>query len=350
MRPDDKFLIRAQYKTQDKKVNKLLESMAHKYASGIDEELLREMLVTIAKIGEEKLDTADMKLVNTTLKELRYAFKIFSAYRDKRKIAIFGSARCNPGCREYKMTEAFARKMAKKGFLIITGSGPGIMEAGNKGAGRINSFGVNIRVPFEQKPNPYIAGDAKLINFKYFFTRKLMFIKESDATVLFPGGFGTLDEGFEAITLFQTGKCRPRPILLLEPKGGTYWKGWMSFVKNHLLMPGYISPDDLKIFKIMNDADKAAEEIQLFYNNYNSIRYIKDISVIRLNNEIPDKLVETINKKFSDILIGKIEKTPPLEEEKYKNELLHLSRIKMHFNRRNFGRLKELIDYINIGY
>lgn len=341
---------RAIYKVKSEDVNGLISQIAQEYASGLDSELLREMLTTIAKIGEERFDTGDKKLINTTLKELRYALKIFSAYRDRRKVAIFGSARSKPGSKEYKMAEAFARGMAKNKFLVITGSGPGIMEAGNKGAGTTNSFGVNIRVPFEQKPNPYIAGDTKLINFKYFFTRKLMFIKESDATVLFPGGFGTLDEGFEVITLFQTGKCKPRPILMLEPKGGTYWKRWLTFVRGEILNSGYISKEDLKIFKIINSADEAVKEIKLFYKNYHSIRYIKDTTVIRLNKNIPEKIIAGINKRFRDIIIGKAEKTKPLEEEVRNNDYLNLARVKMHFNRHNFGRLKELIDYINAGY
>ena len=244
MKKDKKRL----YIAKDEKINGLIHTIAHNYAEGMNEQLLRQLLTTIAKIGEERFNTGDLKLINTALKELRYAFGVFSGYRDRRKIAIFGSARCKANSKEYRMAEAFSRKMAKKNFLIITGSGPGIMEAGNKGAGKASSFGVNIRVPFEQKPNKYIAGDAKLINFKYFFTRKLIFIKESDATVLFPGGFGTLDEGFEAITLFQTGKCRPRPILMLEPEGCTYWKEWISFVKTQMLRTCYISKDDLNSF------------------------------------------------------------------------------------------------------
>jgi len=246
-----KLTVHKPYKANSEKINKLIQQIAVSYASGISEELLREMLVTIAKIGEEKMDIGDMKLVNTTLKELRYAFKVFSAYRDRRKVTIFGSARTNPSDREYKIAEAFAKAAADSSFLVITGSGPGIMEAGNKGAGTAHSFGVNIRLPFEQQPNPYIAGDSKLVNFKYFFTRKLMFIKESDATVLLPGGFGTMDEGFEVMTLFQTGKCRPMPIIMLEPAGGTYWKKWLTFIKKGILDMGYISEDDLKIFKIM---------------------------------------------------------------------------------------------------
>lgn len=341
---------RASYKVKDEKINCLISQIASDYASGMSEDLLREMLTTIAKVGEEKLDTGDMKLINTTLKELRYAFKIFSAYRDRRKVTIFGSARTEALTKEYKMAEEFAREITGHQFLTITGSGPGIMEAANKGAGRGNSFGVNIRLPFEQKPNRYISDDAKLINFKYFFTRKLMFIKESDATVLFPGGFGTMDEGFEVITLFQTGKCRPRPIIMLEPKGGTYWKEWFSFIKGSMLKTGYISKQDLNIFKIMHSVKEAIREINLFYKNYHSIRYINDTTIIRLNKEMPDNKINLIKNKFSDILINGPEKTRPLEWEVKNNEYLNLPRIKMRFNMHNFGRLKELIDYINSNY
>jgi len=338
------------YKVKDEKINQLIRQISSNYASGLSEDLLREMLTTIAKSGEEKLDIGDMKLINTTIKELRYAFDIFSAYHGRRKIAIFGSARTNPLAKEYKMAEEFAREITGHKFLVITGSGPGIMEAGNKGAGTANSFGVNIRLPFEQEPNRYILGDSKLVNFKYFFTRKLMFIKESDATVLFPGGFGTMDEGFEAITLFQTGKCRPRPIIMLEPKGGAYWKKWLVFIKDGMLKMGYISEQDLKIFKIMYSAKEAIGEINLFYKNYHSIRYINDITVIRLNNEMPDNKIGLIKNKFSDILIDGPEKTKPMEWEARNNEHLNLPRIRMRFNRHDFGRLKELIDYINLAY
>jgi len=345
-----KPMERKPYKADSDKINELIQQIAVSYTSGIGEELLREMLVTIAKVGEEKMDIGDMKLINTTLKELRYAFKVFSAYRDRRKVTIFGSARTKPSAREYKIAEAFARTAANNGFLVITGSGPGIMEAGNKGAGTAHSFGVNIRVPFEQQPNPYIACDSKLINFKYFFTRKLMFIKESDATVLFPGGFGTMDEGFEVITLFQTGKCRPRPIIMLEPEGGTYWKKWLAFIKKGLFDMGYISKDDLKIFKIMYSVDKAMNDINLFYKNYHSIRYVRDITVIRLNKDIPDKTINLIKSEFKDILLEGPEKTGPLDWEVHNNEYLELPRIKMLFNRHDFGRLKELLDCINISY
>lgn len=313
-------------------------------------QLLAEMQATIAKIAEDRLDTGDMKLINTTLKELHHAFKVFSAYRQKRKIAIFGSARTRPSSKEYKMAEEFARLIARDNFLVITGSGPGIMEAGNKGAGAASSFGVNIRVPFEQKPNPYISGDSKLVNFKYFFTRKLIFIKESDATVLFPGGFGTMDEGFEVITLFQTGKCRPRPIIMLEPKGGTYWKKWLAFVKKGIVGQGYASNEDLEIFSIMHSVKGAADNIKLFYKNYHSMRYIQDVTVIRLNNQMPEDEINLLNSRFKDILLDTAQKVQPFEWEVENNEYLNLPRISMRFNRHDFGRFKELIDYINTSY
>lgn len=341
---------RVAYRVKDEKINQLISQISSNYASGTSENLLRDMLTTIAKIGEEKFNIGDMKLINTTIKELRHAFEVFSVYHDRRKVTIFGSARTKPSAKEYKMAEEFAREIAQKKFLVITGSGPGIMEAGNKGAGIANSFGVNIRLPFEQEPNRYILGDSKLVNFKYFFTRKLMFIKESDATVLFPGGFGTMDEGFEVMTLFQTGKCRPRPIIMLEPKGGTYWKKWLTFIKDGMLKMDYISKQDLNIFKILYSAKEAISEIGLFYKNYHSIRYVNDVTVMRLNNGIPNNKIDLIKNKFSDILISGPEKTKPMEWEVHNNEHLDLPRIKMRFNRHDFGRLKELIDYINLAY
>jgi hypothetical protein len=242
------------------------------------------------------------------------------------------------------MAEEFARKITAKGYMVITGGGPGVMEAGNKGAPAGKDFALNIRLPFEQKPNPYINEKERLINFKYFFTRKLMFVKESNATLLFPGGFGTCDEGFEMLTLVQTGKSAPRPILLMEPKGSRYWSSWKRFIQEQLVGNGYINKDDLNLFKLVRNVDDAVRLIGDFYRVYHSIRYVGDLTVIRLNKALPARKISLLNREFKDILTGgEIREGGPAEEEIQKKEFLDLPRLIMNFNRRSFGRLLELI-------
>jgi uncharacterized protein (TIGR00730 family) len=309
--------------------------------------LLHDILTSAVKLGMESRDKGDLKLVNNALKELRYSFKVFSPYRNIKKAVIFGSARAKKSSREYKMAEEFAAKITKKGYMVITGGGPGIMEAGNKGAPG-NDFALNIRLPFEQKPNPFINEKERLIYFKYFFTRKLIFIKESNATVLFPGGFGTNDEGFEMLTLIQTGKSAPRPILLMEPRGSSYWKAWIRFVDDHLVRNKYIDRDDMKLFRVVNSVDDAVARIDRFYTVYHSIRYVADLTVFRLNRAISDHTLNRVNREFKDIVTaGAISQSGPTDEEMQRGEFPDLPRLVMKFNRRSYGRLLELIDTIN---
>jgi hypothetical protein len=248
------------------------------------------------------------------------------------------------------MAEEFSRKISEKGYMIVTGGGPGVMEAGSKGAKAGNDFALNIRLPFEQKPNPYVDEREKLINFKYFFTRKLIFIKETDATALFPGGFGTNDEGFEALTLIQTGKSKPRPIVIMEPEGSTYWGDWKRFVDKQLVKNGYIKKDDLSLFHIAKSADEAIKYIEDFYRVYHSIRYIRGLTVVRLNKKVSRKVLNIINQDFKDILTrGRISPSSPAKEEIQKKEYLGLPRLVMNFNMRDYGRLCEMIRVINSG-
>ena len=336
------------YEVGDPVIDNLINELVNKSGSVETENLLREILTTTVKLGKETSDKGDLKLVNNALKELRYSFKIFSPYRSIKKVIIFGSARSKTDSAEYKMAEEFSRKLTDKGYMIVTGGGPGVMEAGNKGAGSGKDFALNIRLPFEQKPNPYIDEKEKLINFKYFFTRKLVFVKETDATALFPGGFGTLDEGFEMITLIQTGKSRPRPIVLMEPKGSTYWATWMHFVKTQLIKNGFIAKDDLNLFHIVENVDAAVKYIDDFYRVYHSIRYVLGLAVIRLNREISEKTLKLINKEFKDILIsGEIRVSPPTDKEIQEKEFLNLPRLVMNFNMHDYGRLCEMIQFIN---
>jgi hypothetical protein len=336
------------YEVGDPAIDGLISELVKKSGSVDTENLLREILTTTVKLGKESSDRGDLKLVNNALKELRYSFKIFSPYRAIKKVIIFGSARSKVKSAEYKMAEEFSHKLSEKGYMIVTGGGPGVMEAGNKGAGLGKDFALNIRLPFEQKPNPYIDEKEKLINFKYFFTRKLIFVKETDATALFPGGFGTLDEGFEMITLIQTGKSRPRPIVLMEPKGSTYWATWMHFIKSQLARKGFINKEDLKLIHIVKNVDAAVKYIEDFYRVYHSIRYVTGLAVLRLKREISEKTLRLINRKFKDILIsGQIRVSPPTNKEIQEGEFLNLPRLVMNFNMRNYGRLCEMIHVIN---
>ena len=336
------------YIVDDPKADALIAELTALCAKPAVSEQFREILTTVVKLAEEHDDTGDYKLVNTTLKELRHAMRIFSPYRGTRKAVIFGSARAEPSDPCYKMAENLARALVESGFMVITGAGPGIMEAANKGAGKERSFGINIKLPCEQGANPYISGDPKLMTFKCFFTRKLMFIKESSATVIFPGGLGTQDEGFENMTLFQTGKSMPRPIVLVEPENGAYWKNWLTYIENELLAPGYISDEDMGLFHRATTVDQALAYIKGFFRVYHSLRYVRGRTVLRLNQSIAPQTLERLNDEFQDILIdGEFISTGPLADEIRNNEYPGLARLAFNFNKRSYGRLNQLIKTIN---
>ncbi len=337
-----------EYKTGRDDMDKVIADLAKACHPDDNVDLIEEMLTTIAKLGIESNDRGDMKLINVALKELRYASKIFTSYRDEKKVVVFGSARVCKDSDEYRMAEKLSKLIVENGFKVITGGGPGIMEAGNKGAGRENSFSLNIKLPFEQKHNPYIIGDEKAISFKYFFNRKLFFLKESDATVLFPGGFGTLDEGFENITLVQTGKSKPRPIILIEPPGSQYWNHWLDFVTRVLVESGFISQNDMGLFIRVNTIENAIDEILQFYKVYHSIRYIGNKTVVRLKSLLSSENIEVLNRKYADILrSGKIELTDSLPAEQKGGEFLDLPRLVMDFNRCDYGKFYEMLRLLN---
>jgi len=337
-----------EYEIGDSVIDSLIAKLAKTACSVETEHLLREILTTTVKLGKECGDRGDLKLVNNALKELRYSFKIFSPYRNVKKVIIFGSARSMKSSAEYKMAEEFAKVLTEKGYMVVTGGGPGVMEAGNKGAKSGKDFALNIRLPFEQKSNPYVDEKDKIINFKYFFTRKLIFVKETDATALFPGGFGTNDEGFEMLTLIQTGKSRPRPIVLMEPKGSTYWAVWKRFVDKELISNGFVDKEDLNLFHVAKNVDEAVKYIEDFYKIYHSVRYVSGLTVLRLNRDISEKTLKLINQKFKDILTdGEIRRSPPTNKEIQEREYLELPRLAMNFNMRDYGRLCELIHAIN---
>lgn len=311
------------------------------------EKWIGRSLSTIVRMAGEELDRLDWKILAASLQDMEKGFEVFYPYRHIRKITIFGSARTSPDTPEYKMAVDFAHRISKQGFMVMTGAGGGIMQAGNEGAGAEKSFGLNIQLPFEQESNPFIEGDHKLINFKYFFTRKLFFLRESDALALFPGGFGTLDEGFESLTLTQTGKYGPAPLVLIDCPGGNYWHDWNDFIHKQLLRRGLISPDDPSLYTITDDLEVACRAIANFYRVYHSSRYVGEKFIIRLNLELSETDVDALNQEFNDILTtGKIEKSPALSEESG-DETVHLPRLVLHFNQKDTGRLYQMIAQIN---
>jgi hypothetical protein len=313
-----------------------------------DGDLIAEMVDTVLKLVGDQTSRGDLKILNRALKELRYAFKIFAPYRRVRKTSIFGSARVAEDNPYYQMGAEFARLLTEEGFMVITGAGPGIMQSGNEGAGREKSFGVNIRLPFEQKANRMIRGDSKLINFHFFFTRKLIFVKETDAVAFFPGGFGTHDEAIEILTLMQTGKSQIVPMVFLDLPGSGYWQAWLDFVRKNMLAHGFISEEDLHFFRIFENTEAAVAEIKRFYSNFHSYRFVKRDLLIRLTHAPTPALLEKLNENFRDILTGKtIRETEPLPEELEQPDAQKLHRILVPFNRQSFGRLRQMIDVIN---
>jgi uncharacterized protein (TIGR00730 family) len=303
-------------------------------------------MTTALALLSDRTPLADVRLLNAAARELAYAFRVFARYRGIRKVTIFGSARTRVDDPAYRQARAFATRIAER-FMVITGAGGGIMRACQEGAGRERSFGVNIRLPFEQRPNEFIEEDPKLVTFRYFFTRKLMFVKEASAVALFPGGFGTLDEGFECLTLVQTGKAGPLPIVLLDAPGGSYWRRWMDYVDECLRTAGLISPEDLSLFRITDDVDEAVAEIEGFYRVYHSSRYVGEQLVVRLQHPPEAAVLEKLGHDFADILAGgRFQLSGPLPEEDV-DETARLPRLIFQFNRLNFGRLRQLIDALN---
>lgn len=317
--------------------------------AGVPEgELAAQIAQTAVKLLRDHTNRGDVKLITKAVKELRYALKVFTPYRDVRKVSIFGSARTAPSHPDYQHAEAFARRMAELGWMVITGAGGGIMAAGHGGAGAEPSFGLGIRLPFEQKTNETIAQDKKLINFKYFFTRKLMFVRSAHAIALFPGGFGTMDEGFEALTLIQTGKCMPLPVVLLNAPGGTYWRNWQDFLERELLSRELIGRDDLALYKITDSVEEAVREVTGFYRNFHSIRYHRDDLVIRLQHRPTPGQLAGLERDFGDIKVkGTFQATAALPVEKDEPDLMGLPRLVFEFNRRDQGRLRMLINRLN---
>jgi len=312
------------------------------------DELIEEMHRTGDGLEEDGARRADLKLLSRSLRELRQAFRFFDGLRDRPKVTVFGSARIPPGSPVYRQAEAFGREMARRGWFVVTGAGEGVMEAAHRGAGADRSIGVNILLPFEQQDNPVMAGNPKLIHTKYFFTRKLLFLKESGGIALFPGGYGTMDEAFEALTLLQTGKTQPLPVVLVDEPGGDYWQAWRRSIEENILARGMISAEDLSLFRITSDIGEAADEIERFYRVYHSARYVGENLVIRVGRALPDGTAETLQRDFGDLLAsGTFRLRGALPEEADEPETGHLRRVVFHFNCRSYGRLRTLIDFLN---
>jgi uncharacterized protein (TIGR00730 family) len=319
-------------------------------------DLVAEIVATAVKLLRDETNRGDVKLIDKSFAELRYALKVFAPYRDVRKISIFGSARTPESAKDYQAAEAFGRTMEESGWMVITGAGGGIMAAGHGGAGAKGSFGLNISLPFEQSANEFIHGDPKLVDFKYFFTRKLMFVRSSHAVALFPGGFGTMDEGFEVLTLIQTGKCPPMPLVLVDYPGSDYWAAWDRYVREHLLADGLISKQDLSLYQLTQDVEEAGEICRRFYSNFHSLRYSRDLLILRLHRKVIEPQLAAIREQFNELAAPELSERfgdrawrscGPLKVERNERKLRHLHRLVFPFNRRDHGRLRELIDHLN---
>jgi uncharacterized protein (TIGR00730 family) len=308
---------------------------------------IQRALEAILRLSAAEIDRLDWKILSASIGDMERAFEVFHPYRHVRKIAVFGSARTSPAAPEYRLARDFAQLITEQGFMTITGAGGGIMAAANEGAGAENSFGLNIQLPYEQGANQYIAGDPKAIAFKYFFTRKLFFLRESDAVVLFPGGFGTQDEALETMTLCQTGRYGPVPMVLVDRPGGTYWRDWDLYLRKNLAAPGLISPEDTSLYTMTDDIHVAAETIRTFYRVYHSSRYVDREFVIRLKVDICDRDLELLNTEFGDLAAsGKIARTLALPQE-LDDPTVDLPRIAFKFDRRDYGRLYQMINALN---
>ncbi len=311
--------------------------------------LVRNMILTALKAGQEDSGGVDLKMMSTSLKEMRYTAKVFGDYNRFKKVTVFGSARTQPEEKIYDMARQIGKRLAESGYMVITGGGPGIMQAVHEGAGTEHSFGVNIQLPFEQHVNPIMMDDPKNITYKYFFNRKVAFLAKSDAVILFPGGFGTHDEGMETLTLVQTGKRNALPIILVDEPGGRYWSGWIRFIQKELLAGGYINAFDMNLFERVENVEDAVAKITRFYFRYHSLRYINDKTLLRLTSPIDPKQIDELKVSFSDMLIpgGTISLSSALPAEADEPEISHLPRLVVDFNRRSFARLKQLIDAVN---
>lgn len=336
------------YTTGNAEIDTAIDNLVAEYQENENADLLKQMLTTCVRLVRDEADRGEMKLVNSALKEFAYSFSVFRQWRGHRKVSIFGSARTERGDPAYEYAREFSKVMAERNWMVITGAGPGIMAAGHEGAGAEKSFGASIRLPLESEPNLFIQGNAKLINFKYFFTRKVTFIKESDGFALFPGGFGTLDEAFELLTLMQTGKSDLHPIVLLDRPGGTYWQSWLRFLEDELIVRALISREDLALVRRCDSSVAAADELEGFYRNYRSQRWTDGTLVLRLQRLPPPEAVRSLAHQFADIIGPEgLRPVDPSEVEIADDDDIDCVRLGVDFNQESVGRLRMLIDRLN---
>jgi uncharacterized protein (TIGR00730 family) len=339
---------RFHYSTGNDALDHQIDELLDAVGATEDRDQLFEILVSAVALAGDHTDRLDLKITNAALQEMRGAFNMFAPFRDVPKVTIFGSARTEHDDPLYTHAVDLASGFADRGWMIVTGAGPGIMEAGMEGAGRQNAIGVLIRLPFESGANEIIAGDPKLIEMKYFFTRKLMLMKESEAFVALPGGFGTLDETYELLTLVQTGKAVPVPIVLLDTPGGTFWTGFDSFTRDEVARNGWISDGDDCLYRITDSVRSAIDEVEGFYRNYHSLRYVGDRLVIRLHAAPTADELDELTRRYAAMLkSGRIDAARPFPPEVSGNDHLELPRIALRFDRRSFGPLRRLIDDLN---
>jgi uncharacterized protein (TIGR00730 family) len=335
------------YQLQDDAANRLIAELLNEVGVPADRRFYyQQLLTTVLKMHEDGTSLGDLKVTNTALKELRYAYKVFAPYRHVRKVTVFGSAR-TPGTDEAAVAaREFGRRMVDEGWMVVTGAGAGIMGAAQEGAGGEQSFGLNIRLPFEQEANPWIASDPKLISFKYFFTRKLFLVKEASAVVLFPGGFGTMDEAFELLTLMQTGKATIIPVVMVEAGPKPYWRIWDRWVSSTLVERRLIDPNDSSFYRIVDSAEAGAYEVTRFYRVFHSARIVGEKLVFRLKIALTDDQLRDLQTRFDDILKGPADQSlTPIPQEL--NEHPELPRLILPFNRSSYSRLRQLIDFLN---
>ena len=341
---------RGRFELPDPELNRQLETLLDdveaKLGPAESREAVRQLMVAALRLVSDRTSRADARLLANAVKEMRHAFRVFAPYEHVRKVAVFGSARTEPGAPAFEQARRFGERIAGEGWMVITGAGEGIMAAAQIGAGRAQSFGVNIRLPWEQKPNAVIDGDPKLVNFRYFFTRKLAFLKEAHAIALFPGGFGTHDEGFEALTLIQTGRSEILPVVFVDEPGGRYWRDWSGYVDEHLRRRALVSDADLSLYRVTDDVDAAVRETVDFYRNYHSSRFVDDTLVLRVRVAPDATQLAELNREFADLFTsGRLEIGPPLPEEG--DEVPEHPRVLLRFDRRRAGRLRLLIDRLN---
>ena len=336
------------YRTGDDALDRDVAALVERASDPADADQIFELVASVLRMAHDGADRGDLKLANAALKEMRNAFRVFAPYRAARKVAIFGSARTQQDDPLYVQARDFAAAMAALDWMVVTGAGPGIMEAGIEGAGAENAFGVSIELPFETTTSQFIADDPKLINFRYFFTRKLEFIKESDAFVLLPGGYGTLDEAFELLTLLQTGKAQSAPVVMLDVPGGTYWEHWGTFVVKELERPRYVSTEDDHLFCVTDSIETAVDQVLTFYSNYHSQRFVRGQLVLRMRTAPTADALAALNRDFADIVVrGELEVVPASADEIDDDDHVDLARVAFRFDRHGWARLRMLIDRLN---